>query len=296
MVYYKILREADRARVEALLERHVARSLFLLSNMERGGLDDHGEPYQGLWCGAFDASSEALVGVAAHFWNDNVVMQTANLEQAEISALLEFTLEHSAKPLRGLIGPWPQLEVVLSERQIDLKACHYAEREPLYTLHTEALRWPFKPGDGLSVRLATEQDADELALWMLDSDRRVQPNSTLELARRTTRRRIEERALWVLQRDKDLALLSMTALNATVGGRIFQIGGVWTPPELRRRGHARRVVAGQIRALAERGYLQAILFTGQSNLPAQRAYEALGFERLGEYGLVLGIPTATSQP
>jgi predicted GNAT family acetyltransferase len=37
----------------------------------------------------------------------------------------------------------------------------------------------------------------------------------------------------------------------------------------------------------DEGVRVAILFTPQSNLPAQRAYEALGFRHAGHYGLVL---------
>ena len=34
----------------------------------------------------------------------------------------------------------------------------------------------------------------------------------------------------------------------------------------------------------------AILFTGRGNIPAQKAYEALGFEHIGAYRLVLLRP------
>ena len=38
------------------------------------------------------------------------------------------------------------------------------------------------------------------------------------------------------------------------------------------------------------GAVEAVLFTEAENHPAQRAYESLGFERIGDYGMVLLDP------
>lgn len=76
----------------------------------------------------------------------------------------------------------------------------------------------------------------------------------------------------------------MTAFNARLP-EIVQVGGVWTPPELRGRGYARCVIAAHLRVARRSGADRAILFTDEENLPAQRAYEALGFSEIGTYGL-----------
>jgi predicted GNAT family acetyltransferase len=62
---------------------------------------------------------------------------------------------------------------------------------------------------------------------------------------------------------------------------------VYTPPSLRGRGYARAVVAGSLLAARARGVRQAVLFTGKDNDHAQRAYRALGFTVVGDYGVVL---------
>jgi predicted GNAT family acetyltransferase len=46
-------------------------------------------------------------------------------------------------------------------------------------------------------------------------------------------------------------------------------------------------VAGALLAARERGVARSILFTGVENRAAQAAYRALGYERIGDYGLVL---------
>src|SRR2546425_12835478 len=76
---------------------------------------------------------------------------------------------------------------------------------------------------------------------------------------------------------------------------IVQIGGVWTPPELRGRGYGRAVVAGSLLAARERNVRRAVLFADPRNTAAQRAYLVLGFELVGDYGLVL-LARSFTQP
>jgi predicted GNAT family acetyltransferase len=66
---------------------------------------------------------------------------------------------------------------------------------------------------------------------------------------------------------------------------IVQLGGIYTPPELRGRGYAKAAVDASLLAAIERGATRAVLFT--NNPSAARSYEAVGFRRLGDYGLVL---------
>ena len=58
-------------------------------------------------------------------------------------------------------------------------------------------------------------------------------------------------------------------------------------PELRRRGYARAVVASSLLDARAEGTDKAILFTGENNVAAQKAYESLGFRHIGHYRLVL---------
>jgi len=76
--------------------------------------------------------------------------------------------------------------------------------------------------------------------------------------------------------------VSMCTYNAQAGETV-QIGGVWTPPGLRGRGYARMVVAGALQQGKRQGLTRAILYTEDAK--ARRAYEALGFQRIGDYGL-----------
>ena len=79
-------------------------------------------------------------------------------------------------------------------------------------------------------------------------------------------------------------LVSLAAFNASLPD-IVQLGGIYTPPERRGRGYARVAVAGSLVAAREQGVSRAVLFTGGPS--AARSYEAVGFRRIGDYGLVL---------
>ena len=53
------------------------------------------------------------------------------------------------------------------------------------------------------------------------------------------------------------------------------------------RGYGRAVVAASLLDARAQGVGKAVLFTGLENLPARRAYAALGFQPLADYRLVL---------
>ena len=80
--------------------------------------------------------------------------------------------------------------------------------------------------------------------------------------------------------------MSLTGINARARG-IVQVGGVYTPPALRRNGYARAAVAASLLGERERGATRSTLFTGIENAGAIRAYTTLGYEEFGEFGLLL---------
>jgi predicted GNAT family acetyltransferase len=80
--------------------------------------------------------------------------------------------------------------------------------------------------------------------------------------------------------------VSTSSFNTRIK-EVVQVGGVWTPPGLRSRGYGRGAVAASLLSEREKGVHAAILFTGEENIPAQKAYEALGFELIGDYRITL---------
>jgi predicted GNAT family acetyltransferase len=81
--------------------------------------------------------------------------------------------------------------------------------------------------------------------------------------------------------------VATAALNARALD-IGQVGGVYTAPDLRGQGLSKAVMRVLLRDSAElHGIRKMILFTGEKNIPAQKVYEGLGFERIGQFGIFL---------
>jgi len=53
------------------------------------------------------------------------------------------------------------------------------------------------------------------------------------------------------------------------------------------------VVAGSLLAARKQGVARAVLFADPANAAARRAYQFLGFQIVGDYGLVLLTPPPT---
>ena len=77
----------------------------------------------------------------------------------------------------------------------------------------------------------------------------------------------------------------MTGFNGKARG-IVHVGGVYTPPEFRRKGYARAAVGASLLVERERGATRSTLFTGADNTGAVRAYTTLGYRAIGDFELL----------
>jgi RimJ/RimL family protein N-acetyltransferase len=281
----RLLVPGDEQRLFALLERYVDTSLFLFSNVERAGLVDRGEPLQGTYVARFDEAG-AITAIAAHSWNGNVMLQgDAGLEEAAVRVAAA-----SGRPIRGLIGPWSL--VCRARKALGLegsKASHDA-RELLFALSLQALTLPsMLERDALSVRPPTELELRETLLswrveYMVETLGAERTPDLENSALQNLAVACKEGLFWVLTHGGEL--VAMTAFNASARG-IVQVGGVYTPPALRGRGYARAAVAGSLLRARENGATRSVLFTAEENQAARRCYTSLGYQVIGDFGLVL---------
>ena len=198
----------------------------------------------------------------------------------------------SGRPVNGLVGPWPQVQAAEPRLDLDRTRLGKVVPEYLYRLDLAALTVPESLSAGRVMhRRATDDDLPTLVRWRRQYDLETMgfsEDSIDDAANRDTlAHMIETRRLWVLEAAG--RPVSMTGFNATLPD-VVQVGGVFTPVEFRDRGHGRAVVAGSLLDASADGAVEAILFTEADNHPAQRAYRSLGFERIGDYGLVLLDP------
>lgn len=278
-----VLKPGDEQVMESFLLPRIETSMFLIGNMRAVGLVDNGNPYEGAYAAAL--VNGEMVGVIAHFWNDNLVVQA----QGQVDVLVEAVLAESGRPVRGIIGIDDQVSAVKEVLNIDDSLVRMDEVEKLYALDLSNLVVPDMLKKGMvKARRIQSRDVDVVSEWTEGfSIEALGENPTQEL-KRECRSRVErslrEQNTWVLSKDEKPAAIS--SFNTSIREAV-QIGGVWTPPELRRQGYARAVVAASLLDAAAEGVSKAILFTGMDNMPAQRAYESLGFRQIGNYRLLL---------
>jgi RimJ/RimL family protein N-acetyltransferase len=281
----ELLVPGDEPRLFAFLERYVDTSLFFFSNVERAGLVDRGEPLQASYVAAFDATG-AITAVAGHAWNGNVILQgDSGLEAAARRAVAM-----SGRAVRGLIGPWSLVLRARAALGLARTAATHDGQELLFALSLDALTLPsLLQRPELAGRAPSEAETNRvLAGWRVDymvetlgskrgPDLERWAHENMQAIRK-------DGLLWVLAHGDEL--VAMTAFNAAARG-VVQVGGVYTPPALRSRGYARAAVAGSLQHAKSNGAVRSVLFTAEHNQAARRCYTSLGYEVIGDFGLVL---------
>ena len=279
----RILEPGDEAALEAFLLPRVESSMFLIGNQRAAGLLDRGQRYQGTYAAAFEGGE--IVAVVAHFWNGNLVFQA----RVHLDALWRRAVEASGRAVNGLIGPAGQVGAVQAALPVNEADVQMDETENLYSLDLDDLHVPEDLRSGrLQGHPIQDGDLDLVTEWMMGyAIEALGERDSPELRERIragTQRHIEEQNTWVLECMGQPVACS--SFNTAIAEAV-QVGGVWTPPALRSRGYGRAVVAASLLDARAEGVGTAILFTGEENVPAQRAYEALGFRCIGNYRLVL---------
>jgi ribosomal protein S18 acetylase RimI-like enzyme len=257
--------------------------MFLRAALHRSGLGPGGDPTHGLWLAAW--REERIVGVVAHLRLGNVVLQAPGC----LPLLLEYLAEEPRDfRVLGYVGPRAQVVVARQHPRSPRIDPVVDTGEVLYQLDLERLVVPEPLASGrLRCVFPVENDTELLVRWgvaynaeTLGADRGPRVERSW---RSRVREAIDERRLFLLLRDDEP--VAMSGFNAAVPEAV-QIGGVFTPPALRRRGFARACVAGSLVFARQQRVRQAVLFTEPDN-PARRAYEAIGFREVGRYGILL---------
>jgi GNAT superfamily N-acetyltransferase len=271
----------DESLLEAFLSAHADSSMFLRGNAREGGLVDRGETCQATY--ATECSDNVMTGVAAHCWNGMVLMQAG----AHAAALARACVGWSGRPITGLAGPAAQVQEAREALNLEHTPADLEGDEGLYSLDLSALVVPAMLATGtVTCRPPHPQERDLLCEWRMAYDIEVlgATDSPAHRARSAAflDAQIAGGNAWVATAGD--ALVSLSAFNAVLPD-IVQLGGIYTPPELRGRGFAKAAVAASLTVARQRGASRAVLFT--NNPSAVRTYEALGFRRTGDYSLVL---------
>ena len=278
--------KSDKTALDAFLALHRDSSMFLRSNLNRSGLDYRPEPYHANYMAAFRDGD--CVGVAAHCWNGMLLLQAPE----NVEEISHACVEHSGRRVAGFSGPLDQVHRARSALGLANAPAAMDSDESLYAVDLADLEVPHELRNAsITYREPHPEERDLLCAWLvayaLESLGSADSVETREDAAQFVDGRIKDRNVWVAV-DNDEPV-SISAFNAALPD-IVQLGGIYTPPSLRGRGYAKVAVAGSLLTARERGATRAVLFT--DNPSAVRSYEAVGFRRVGTYGLILLAATS----
>lgn len=265
------LTEAEVPEVVAYLEQRPERAMFPLSNLRSFGLTGTHPYTPRLWVQRGKAGIEgALVILRNH-----MVMPLCDPE---------LTLKMlKGRQISAMMGPTEHTRPVAQALGLSNLGAETDSDEPQYALDLADLRIPDGPGALVPLEAA---DKDEMVEWrtayMTEALGMPPGEAAQKQGAGSYARYIANDTHRVLM-DGDTALAT-TGFNATLP-HIVQIGGVYTPPDKRGRGHARRAVALHLDEARQNGVTRATLFA--ANAAAQRAYEAIGFRHIGSWTLIL---------
>lgn len=266
----------EEAEIEAFLAGHPETSMFLRSNLAEYGLEDRQHPHAITY---FRHPRTGPVGAVFGRTNSGFLMSQAPAAGPELWQGFAAILQ--GQEVRGMTGDDGQVVAVLDALGLLGAAFNLNHAEPLYRLDLATLQAP-----DADIRRPVADDVDLLSLWFAQYMRDTgQAGDQADSLRAAITRAVEA----ISQGNTRLLIedgvpVAMTGINAEVGDMV-QIGGVFTPPDRRGRGHARRVVAAHMAELRDTGSKTAILFA--NNVAAARAYEAIGFERIGAYRVAI---------
>lgn len=269
--------EADLQQVEDLLRRHVQSSMFLLGNLLDHGLNSDARHGLTLWI------KETGNGVFAITNSGMVLMQAPAASAAAWRAAAQLL---GQRLVTGASGDAVQLRAFLEAADLNGRQTRLDEDEPGFWLDLDDLVTPDNvAGVSYDLQPMAAAPRDKMIDW-----RRAYLLEVLGTPKDEAAQTAQADIDRYLSRDShrvlfaDGAPVAMTGFNAEVPG-VVQVGGVYTPPNLRGCGYARHAVALQLAEARARGCGQAVLFAASG--AAARAYQAIGFQPAGAYALLL---------
>ncbi len=269
---WRLARDEDVPAIQEFLLRHVQSSMFTLAKLHEGGLSGIKIWMLGKVRGILAVTAEGLVFPEMPGASENEVKLAAELLRNQ--------------PVTGIIGEASQSRRLMDQTQWESRPANINEDEPGYTLDMNNLIVPELPGAELVPLEAVER---ELAVSWRKAYCMDAIGFDADQALAQAKREIEA---FLIRKSHRVLLVNgtpvaTTGFNAAIPGTV-QIGGVYTPPELRGKGYARTALAMDLHQARASGVSRAVLCSASEE--ASRAYVAIGFERSGSISVVFFKP------
>ncbi|KAA9010567.1 GNAT family N-acetyltransferase [Histidinibacterium aquaticum] len=264
--------QSDLPGIRRLLEAHVERTMFPLSNLLRHGLDGPAEYAPSFWVAGRQGVTDAL----ALNRNGSVNPCLPSQDWAAAARAL------SGAAVSAVIGPADESRPLIERLGLAGRPTMLDRDDPHFAMKLQDLAVPDGPGELIPL---AEADRETMLRWRIAYEVEalgLSPESAERTGADSLAKILEAGSHRVLVDDG--RPLAMTGFNSALP-EIVQIGGVYTPPKLRGEGHARRAVALHLAEARAAGATRATLFAaGEAGV---RAYTAIGFRRIGAFTLFL---------
>lgn len=266
-----------------LLNRFKETSIFLLGNLEKYGPVPTEHPRSGQYKCIMDC--DEVVGVFC-LTRTGMILAQSN-RRVDITHIILNECEKE-QPICAFNGAWEVIEPVYSTYKSKHKnySDGFFSKEILFKLDLNDSNRIEGAG-----RFLNEKDFEEWNFLNLDylAGEKLAVDGSTEQRRASFFEKVKQKHWWGLNENN--RLVSIAGFNACFQD-VGQLGGIYTPPEMRGRGLARKCVEKLIYdSIHVHNLSRLILFTGNDNIAAQRLYRSVGFTEIGNYALIFGSHT-----
>ncbi len=279
----------DRIQLEAFLDTYWETSMFLRGNLALHGME--GSTHRHATTFWADEDITGICGVLGCTEGGLLMIQCPNADARTWSACREVL---QGRTVLGGTGAPGQIEALMAALSAEDLVVAKSDTQPLYWLDIDNLKLPNCANDpAAGLRKAAASDQSFLEVWHMGLARDTGMDAAAVSDHQAMAARFIEEQVGRLLTWQGTPV-AMTNLNARAEDCV-QIGGVYVPPEYRRRGFAQAVVGLHMRELSQHdGLTRAILFAASEG--AARAYEGIGFEQIGFYAMHLLEKPHTIEP
>ncbi len=276
----QVAKPGDEAALDRFLAQHCETSMFLRGNLATCGLgpSDHPNATQyHMW-----KRDGAIAAVFGRTRKGYAMCQMPDLCK---EAAVAWAQALHGVSLAGITGHADQVPIAVQALGLEAGPWKVAADDPLYSLDLDALDVASDPAQ--VVRPADAADRAVLETWFTqyELDAGLSPeisDGVKHRAIQSTQDAINGDRVRILEQDG--MPVAMTAFNACLPD-IVQVGGVFVDRAHRGQGFAGQIVAVHLQEAQMAGVTRAVLFA--ANPTAARAYEGIGFRRIGSYRINL---------
>jgi GNAT superfamily N-acetyltransferase len=278
----RMARRDDIPAMERFLRAHLQTLMFMLGSLAKLGIDGTAPHAMRFWIGEQGGGeTRAIVGLG------NTGGLFFQVPDATPDFWASCAQKLAGKKIQRVVGDPAQLRGAMTG--LDATDTGFAQQcsEPGFTLHLDDLDMPDHLGKTL---LPISKGPQKLLLgWRAEYHRTVLATPA-NLADKAARLDLDIFAALDSHRVlmKKGAAVAMTGFNS-MAGDVVQVGGVYTPEELRGRGYARVALALHLEEARGAGVVRAILFA--ANEPAAKTYRSIGFTPNGTLATIVFDPT-----